>query len=395
MGIKLPNGFIVNNLEGQVEYNKQNIEKHFEVDRVLANFGIRIIGRVDTVLDIGNMPVPEGGYVYGDAYAVGAEGTNYDYYIYTRPFEGETIPQWFSVGHLSIVGPQGPKGDTGEQGPKGDKNNLFIVGTFNQLEAITPETAQGNPWYTTLNNLDWAILQGGLVYQWYENSSSWISTGINLKGPQGLQGERGLQGPKGDPGTIGPQGPKGDRGLGLVILGDNLASVGDLPAPTSVRRDGAYLIGTPKHLWAITGVGNTADPLKWEDLGVYTLTSSGGGAVSLYYHRVYVNFSTGSGGSGYFCFTLTTSSPDPITSTYIYNKLVPSDDEHGWSVTGVINTSYNGTGIIYAIGNIHEYDEYYTSTVEYFYMDSNSQSLSYGMEYTLYINSVLDKVTEV
>lgn len=395
MGIKLANGFIVNNLEGQVEYNKQNIEKHFEVDRVLANFGIRIIGRVDTVSDIADMPVPEGGYVYGDAYAVGAEGTNYDYYIYTRPFEGQTDPQWFNVGQLSIVGPQGPQGEAGPQGPRGFKTNIFLVGVAAEVEEITPETSVGGPWYTQLTNLDLAITADGTVFQYFDYSQTWVQTNYNVKGPQGLQGERGLQGLKGDPGTIGPQGPKGDRGLGLVILGDNLSSVNELPTPTSVRRDGAYLIGTPKHLWAITGVGTAADPLKWEDLGEYTLTSSGGGAVSLYYHRVYVNFNTGSGGSGYFYFTITTSSPDPITSTYIYNKLVPSDNEHGWSVTGVINTQYNGTGIVYAIGNIHEYDEYYTSTVEYFYIDSNSQSLYSGTDYTLSISSVSDKVTEV
>ena len=87
--------FIINkdeyrNLQEQVLDNKNKIRAHWEVDRVLADFGIRVIGRVDTAADITEQPVPEGGYQFGDAYAVGPEDTNYDYYIYTRPFAGET-----------------------------------------------------------------------------------------------------------------------------------------------------------------------------------------------------------------------------------------------------------------------------------------------------------------
>lgn len=150
--------FIINkveyrNLQEQVLDNKNKIRAHWEVDRVLANFGIRVIGRVDTAADIETQPVPEGGYQYGDAYAVGPENTNYDYYIYTRPFAGETQAHWFYIGQLSIAG------------------------------------------------------------------------------------------------------PAGERGLGLVILGTGLTSVDSLPTPTSVRRDGAYLvtINGEKHLYAITG----------------------------------------------------------------------------------------------------------------------------------------------
>ena len=58
------------NLEEQVLKNKEDIAAHYNMDRVLANFGIRVIGQVASAEEL---PAPEtftGDY--GDAYAVGA-----------------------------------------------------------------------------------------------------------------------------------------------------------------------------------------------------------------------------------------------------------------------------------------------------------------------------------
>ena len=387
MGIRLSNGFIVNNLEGQVEYNKQNIEKHFEVDRVLANFGIRIIGRVDTEADIAEQTPPEGGYEYGDAYAVGEEDSNYDYYIYTRPFEGQTEAQWFNVGQLSIVGPQGPQGERGPQGLKGNKSNLFIVGTLNELEAITPETAQEDPWYTTLNNLDMAILQSGLTYQWFDYTQSWASTGYNFKGPQGLQGERGPKGDKGDPGQTGPTGPAGERGLGLVILG-TLDSVSNLPAPNSVRRDGSYIIKVDgvDHLYAITGTST----LTWEDLGVYTLTSSGGGgSATLYKHDITAIYNGSNVTYLEIYYTTYSSSAEPITSQQLMDMFYAIPE--GRSVGVIGRGDANGSTVIpIRLSYMHEYDEYYTLALEYLSSDWYT-----SMEYGVWFSTVIDTVTQV
>lgn len=286
MGIKLTNGYIINNLEGQVEYNKKNIEKHFEVDRVLANFGIKIIGRVDTAEDIAEQPVPVGGYQYGDAYAVGEEGTVYDYYIYTRPFEGEVDDQWFNIGKLSIVGPQGPQGEPGETGAPGPSTRWYTISKLNNEATTEPKGTM--------------LLEISTANVYESNGTSWKYK-VNIRGPQGIQGNQGPAGPQGAQGPQGPVGAQGARGLGLVILGTDLASVDNLPSPTSVRRDGAYLVGNPKHLWAITGTTE----LQWEDLGAFNATPSLPEG-KLYMHNCSIRFNIWGG---------TTINFNPIYST--------------------------------------------------------------------------------
>ena len=55
------------NLEEQVQKNKEDIARHWQIDRVLADFGIRIVGTAGSFNDIKNIQGKE----YGDAYAVG------------------------------------------------------------------------------------------------------------------------------------------------------------------------------------------------------------------------------------------------------------------------------------------------------------------------------------
>ena len=135
------------NLTEQVLKNKEDIARHYEIDRVIADFGIRVLGQLPSELDI-----PAGEYEFGDAYLI-----DHEYYVYTRPNPalGHIDPYWLNIGSLSIVGPQGPQGATGPQGEQGPPG---IQG---------PQGAQG------------------------------------LRGPEGPVGPRGFTGPE------GPQGPSG------------------------------------------------------------------------------------------------------------------------------------------------------------------------------------------
>ena len=192
------NGKVFRNIQEQVEKNKQDIAAMKNIDNILNEFGIKVLGRVDTELDI-----PEGTYEYGDAYLVGTE-TPYDMYIWTRADGSEGV--WENIGPVSVVGPQGPQGI---QGPKGD----------------TGATGQ---------------------------------TGAT--GPQGIQGEKGDKGDTGatgPQGIQGIQGPQGDPGQSFMIMG-TINDTSLLPDPSTTPRNYAYVYKdgdptTPDRLYYITG----------------------------------------------------------------------------------------------------------------------------------------------
>lgn len=203
------NGKELRNLEEQVQKNKEDIAAHYNIDRVLADFGIRIIGQV---VDVEDLPDPNT-FVgdYGDAYAVG-ETTPYSFYIWTRADinAGQPNDYWFDVGPLAIVGPQGPQGPKGDRGPKG-------------LNGRT--------------------------------------------GEQGPQGEVGPQGPKGDKGEKGNTGPAGPAGPIVNIIGV-ITSVDELPSPESSQRDDAWLY-TQDGITYVYGITGREPNLMWENLGVF------------------------------------------------------------------------------------------------------------------------------
>ena len=207
-------GIEYRNLEEQVLKNKEDIAAHYNIDRVLADFGIRIVGTVATYEDLPDESTYEGEYGY--AYAVGTEAP-YDFYVWTRPDpnSGHDSAYWFDIGQLAIVGPEGPQGPQGEPGPKGDKGD------------------RGKPGLT------------------------------GAQGPQGPKGATGATGPKGDQGE---RGPAGNPAQNVVILG-TVDSVSQLPAPGSVARNGAYLVvGDDEYtMYIITGTTN----LMWESVGPF------------------------------------------------------------------------------------------------------------------------------
>lgn len=191
------------NLVEQVRKNQEDIAKHYERDRVLEDYGIRVIGQFDFAEQLFEAyPANEYTGAYGDCFIVGIAAP-YTFYVFTRPFEGETENQWLDLGELAIQGPegaQGPQGERGEQGPQG------------------------------------------------------------IQGLQGEQGMTGPQGPRGLQGQTGPQGPAGKDGINgtpgdaVRIIGI-LSSASMLPSPDTIARDSAYVVedGTGQWLYFITG----------------------------------------------------------------------------------------------------------------------------------------------
>lgn len=210
MSIKLPNGDILRNLFEQVEQNKLNIQEHYNRDRVLEDYGIKVIGNVPTKNDLPAAASYDGNY--GDAYMVGTEPP-YSFYIFTRPFGDETEDQWWDLGELAIEGPKGEKGDKGDKGDKG---------------ATGPR---------------------------------------GEKGEQGLTGAQGPKGSKGDKGDMGPRGEPGAPGIPCepVTIKDILTSSSVLPNPTAENRHDAYVVedGTGTWLYFII---ETDGVLDWDKI---------------------------------------------------------------------------------------------------------------------------------
>ena len=97
------------NLQEQVFKNMKDIQDIMDGTTVLAEFGIRVVGHVNSITELPDPSTYTG--EFGDAYVVGASEP-YDYYIYTRAFEGDETPQWFYLGKFPVPGPQGPQGES-------------------------------------------------------------------------------------------------------------------------------------------------------------------------------------------------------------------------------------------------------------------------------------------
>lgn len=256
------------NLEEQVQKNKEDIANHYNMDRVLADFGIRVIGRVNTPEELPDPDTFMG--QYGDAYAVGMveedqAASPFTFYIWTRPDPdaGHDTAYWFNIGELAIVGPQGPQGDPGGPGPAGTRGSLWYSGS-----AIPANASNYNIGDIYLRNT-------GEVYQVGTNGVNKIWNKVaDLTGPVGPAGEEGLRGPQGEQGEVGPAGPKGDTGALCRIVG-SITSVSQLPTPTEDIRYNGYTqtVNDETHLWIITG--DTS--LQWMDIGVVGGAGGAGG----------------------------------------------------------------------------------------------------------------------
>lgn len=243
---------VLRNVPEQVLQNSKDI-LHLKETGTTANLNIKVSGTYQTYADLEAAHPAETylqdnpGSDYGAAYAVG-NAPPYNYYVLTRPFGIDTQDHWFSIGLFPMPGPQGPRGLQGIQGQTGERGSIWWT-----TESSLPPSG--------FNINDMCFVANGDIYQAKSNGWQLIA---NIKGPQGIQGNVG---PQGKTGPIGPQGPKGDKGdTGLMLqLAGTLDSVSQLPDPTTVPRNTAYIItvnGT-KFVYGIQGT----DTLEWVSVG--------------------------------------------------------------------------------------------------------------------------------
>ena len=247
------------NLQEQVLKNKQDIAQHYNLDRVIADWGIKIVGQVQLATQLPDPATYEG--EYGDAYAVGSQYP-YNFYIWTRADEnsGHPTPYWFNYGSISVVGPQGPQGNPGPRGQAG-RSPKIVAGT-------NPTIGEEGDLYINTNN--------GNLYQ--TTGGKLVLVG-NIMGPAGAAGKQGATGPAGPQGPKGAQGARGDVG-GLVNIAGIVNSSDQLPLPSTIGNvTYAYLVGTsaPYALWV--QVGETPETSVWMNMGplnVATMVEVGG-----------------------------------------------------------------------------------------------------------------------
>ena len=233
------------NLQEQVEKNKADIEDWNSKEDTLANFGIKIIGKVQSVDQLPDVS----DYDYGDAYMVGSDETaDYNYYLATRPTAEVAEKHWQNIGKLSITGPEGPKGDE--------------IKSF--LTTKTQEINTGTTKYT--HNTVTVTMSDGRQLQYIVTASAEKGD----KGDKGDQGIQGIQGDKGDKGDTGEQGPQGEMGPtapAYHIVG-TVTSTSQLPDPALLKDlSAAYILETSDAKQLYIQVGLSLDVAKWEYLG--------------------------------------------------------------------------------------------------------------------------------
>lgn len=231
------------NLQEQVLKNMRDIQDIEQGATVLADFGIKIVGQVDSAEDLPSPATYEGDY--GDAYIVG-ESEPYEYYIFTRAFAGQEEPSWFDLGQFPVPGPQGA---TGPQGDPGEIANVAMnIGSVSTLSPGQSATAN--------------IVKSGTL----SDPVFTLSLGIP-QGAQGIQGPQGPQGPQGAKGDKGDKGEKGEQG-GLIEIVGIVATADLLPAPATLQKlDAAYLVGASPDYELYVQVGETPSTALWTNLG--------------------------------------------------------------------------------------------------------------------------------
>lgn len=294
------------NLEEQVQKNKEDIAKHYAVDRALSNLGIKVVGQVANEEELPD-PLTYVGE-FGDTYAVGdkeevdAGNATYTYYVWTRPDlnAGQPNAYWLNVGAISVVGPQGLRGPEGKQGPQGNSTKWY--------------TGYTNPTSAAGYNVGDLYLNTNTGNVFVYGNGSWSSPQGNIKGPQGIQGPKGNDGIQGPAGEPGPQGPRGDVGGFINIVG-TLSSVDQLPLPTALNNlTYAYLVTHGEHSDLYIQVGESVEEAEWFNAGPFnaaTLVTVGGEGQNVWnadskldkytnvteYNQVYVKAANGGEGT--------------------------------------------------------------------------------------------------
>ena len=214
------------NLEEQVKKNMDDIKYILEEAGVLNEFGIKVVGQLDSTSQLPDPDTYEG--EYGDAYAVGT-ASPYNLYIYTRASGTHPNDFWFDIGTFPLAGPVGPTGPRGPKGPQGTRGSIWKTGVG------APGVVGGE-----LTDDMYLNVVTGDVYRFTGTSWGFVD---NLEGPTGPQGQQGTVGPQGPQGIQGPKGDTGPAGPAFVIAG-KVASTGQLPDPSTLADNIAYLVGS-------------------------------------------------------------------------------------------------------------------------------------------------------
>lgn len=246
------------NIQEQVLKNTNDIDTILKAEKVLADFGIKVIGHVESIGDLPEEYIGD----YGDAYTVG-ESVPYEYYVWTRPGE------WFLIGTFPQPGPQGAQGIQGPQGPQGPQGTALLSG-------IGAPSSEGIENQLYLNTNTYGLYK-------YANGA-WALIG-NIKGAAGQQGQPGPQGATGPQGIQGPQGPRGDVG-GFINIQGVVTSTSELPNPSTITdRTWAYLVGDDRLLYVqvpVTPGSSTYQWLNFGELNVGTYVTVNGEFVNVY-----------------------------------------------------------------------------------------------------------------
>ena len=205
VGYDIGHGVTVYNLENQVLKNKVDIQNLQTSEKVLATFGIKVIGTAANSSAIPTVAVYKANnpdWEYGDAYAVGT-ASPYEFYILTRADETHTEDYWFNLGVI-----KGPKGDTGTDGANGADGK----------DGVSPTIAVGT--VTTGNpGTPVSVTNGG------------TSTNVVLN----------FRIPKGEKGDKGNKGDKGDTGFAVNIASE-LNNINELPTASASYVNIGYVI---------------------------------------------------------------------------------------------------------------------------------------------------------
>lgn len=138
------------NLQEQVLENMKDIANLQEGTAVLSEFGIKVVGEVETVADLPTVleyKSEHEDWAYGDAYAVGT-ASPYTLYILTRENDTHDEDYWFDIGVFPAPGPQGeqgPKGDQGVQGQTGATGEPGASAGFGSVTATAETLSSGSP----------------------------------------------------------------------------------------------------------------------------------------------------------------------------------------------------------------------------------------------------------
>lgn len=205
VGYDIGHGVTVYNLENQVLKNKVDIQNLQTSEKVLATFGIKVIGTAANSSAIPTVAVYKANnpdWEYGDAYAVGT-ASPYEFYILTRADETHTEDYWFNLGVI-----KGPKGDPGNDGANGADGK----------DGVSPTIAVGT--VTTGNpGTPVSVTNGG------------TSTNVVLN----------FRIPKGEKGDKGNKGDKGDTGFAVNIASE-LNNINELPTASASYVNIGYVI---------------------------------------------------------------------------------------------------------------------------------------------------------